>query len=111
MIAMMIIIIPIKRPATRPGFEKNPPLPEFASDVTIEGAVDVGEEEEVGVVPSEGETGGLDAGGVVVDDEVELSVELADVLDGGAVCTKHEYTANYGEPQNRATQSHPPPKQ
>lgn len=111
MIAMMITIIPIKRPATRPGCEKNPPPPWFSSGVTIEGAVGTGATE-VGAIPSEGETGGLDeGGGVVVDDEVELSVELVDVDDGGAVCTKHEYTATYGEPQNRATQSHPPPKQ
>lgn len=106
---MMIAIIPIMRPATRPGCEKNPPSG-VGSGVTIEGAVGTGVKELV-VIPSEGEMVGLDVGGgVVVDDEVELDVELDDVVvDEDAVCTKHEYTATYGEPQNKATQSHTPP--
>lgn len=93
---MMITIIPIKRPATRPGFEKKPPL-EFVAKA-IEGDVDV--DCAVGVLallPVEGAVGvGVRVGVVeVVDDEVELAVELADVDDSVVVYTgtTHEYTA------------------
>lgn len=77
---MMIIIIPIKRPATRPGFEKKPP-PETESDATIEGDVDSGVKVTV-LVPSEGEAVVLDVGSaVVVELDVELDVVLVDVDD------------------------------
>lgn len=95
MITMMITIIPIKRPATRPGFEKKPPL-EFVAKA-IEGDVDVGCA--VGVLPLlpvEAVGVGVGVGVVeVVDDEVELAVELADVDDSVVVYTDttHEYTA------------------
>lgn len=99
MIAMMITIIPIKRPATRPGFEKKFPL-EFAAGLTIAGDVDsavgvgallpeVGAVEvDVGVVEEEAVVV------VVVDDEVGLAVEVVDVDDSVVVYagTTHEYT-------------------
>lgn len=97
MIAMMITIIPITRPAIRPGFEKKPPSLEFPADVTIEGDVGFGvaelDEDCWGVATIELDAGGVEEG----DDEVELAVELAGVDDGGAVCTdtKHEYTITY----------------
>lgn len=86
MIAMMITIIPIKRPATRPGFEKKPPL-ELAGNLAIEGDVDC--DVVVALLPVEAGVVGVGVGVgvvelvvvVVVDDEVELAVELADVDD------------------------------